>query len=346
MIYCSYSKTFSEAELVKSQKIRLYYGIFLTVLTVAVGVAFIIAVAGVYYGGIAQGSDAPFADISKLRGAILVPCILLLVFIAAIIGGAVLSVLFPVAQKNTYKDNGKNLERLKNRIPTAGGEDYTNAKRDIAKYEKARRIVWNAALAVFAASAITILIYAFNASHYHTGAFKADILKLARTVLISTAIGLLVGIGAVITDEILIKRETAAAKAAFVAGDKDARPAPKEITKKAGLAGTVAASVIAGLALLVYGLAPLLSKSVFSLSQTGVYILTFGLVALIAAGISVYAVVKRYIPEKVNGILLLASRIAVGVLAVTFIFLGIFNGGANDVLLKAINICTECIGLG
>lgn len=33
-------------------------------------------------------------------------------------------------------------------------------------------------------------------------------------------------------------------------------------------------------------------------------------------------------------------------LAVTFILLGIFNGGANDVLNKAINICTECIGLG
>ncbi len=32
--------------------------------------------------------------------------------------------------------------------------------------------------------------------------------------------------------------------------------------------------------------------------------------------------------------------------AVTFIILGIFNGGAHDVLVKAINICTECIGLG
>lgn len=34
------------------------------------------------------------------------------------------------------------------------------------------------------------------------------------------------------------------------------------------------------------------------------------------------------------------------VLAVTFIIVGIFNGGANDVLVKAINICQECIGLG
>lgn len=35
--------------------------------------------------------------------------------------------------------------------------------------------------------------------------------------------------------------------------------------------------------------------------------------------------------------------LAVGVL---FVILGISNGGAGDVLLKAVNICTECIGLG
>ena len=32
--------------------------------------------------------------------------------------------------------------------------------------------------------------------------------------------------------------------------------------------------------------------------------------------------------------------------AIVFIMLGAMNGGAYDVLVKAINICTECIGLG
>ncbi|MDE5562113.1 MAG: hypothetical protein K2J01_00930 [Clostridiales bacterium] len=41
-----------------------------------------------------------------------------------------------------------------------------------------------------------------------------------------------------------------------------------------------------------------------------------------------------------------AVRGCIFVLAVTFIILGIVNGGANDVLVKAVNICTECIGLG
>lgn len=39
-------------------------------------------------------------------------------------------------------------------------------------------------------------------------------------------------------------------------------------------------------------------------------------------------------------------RIALYVLAVLFIILGVINGGLRDVLVKAINICTECIGLG
>lgn len=47
-----------------------------------------------------------------------------------------------------------------------------------------------------------------------------------------------------------------------------------------------------------------------------------------------------------NNITLWVVRGIVFVVAVTFIILGILNGGANDVLIKAINICTECIGLG
>ncbi len=41
-----------------------------------------------------------------------------------------------------------------------------------------------------------------------------------------------------------------------------------------------------------------------------------------------------------------AARIAVFAAAAVFIGLGIWNGGLWDVLVKAVNICTECIGLG
>ncbi len=39
-------------------------------------------------------------------------------------------------------------------------------------------------------------------------------------------------------------------------------------------------------------------------------------------------------------------RAALIVVALALIVAGILNGGLRDVLYKAINICTECIGLG
>ena len=39
-------------------------------------------------------------------------------------------------------------------------------------------------------------------------------------------------------------------------------------------------------------------------------------------------------------------RLALLAAAVIFLILGVKNGGLRDVLIKAINICTECIGLG
>ena len=49
---------------------------------------------------------------------------------------------------------------------------------------------------------------------------------------------------------------------------------------------------------------------------------------------------------KNEKIALLVTRIIVVVVAVTFIALGVVNGGMADVLGKAVRICTECIGLG
>ena len=40
------------------------------------------------------------------------------------------------------------------------------------------------------------------------------------------------------------------------------------------------------------------------------------------------------------------KRGSVTVLAAMLLAAGMLNGGMRDVLMKAINICTECIGLG
>ena len=315
-------------------------------MTVVVGIAFIVAVSQVYYGGLAENPDYPF-EITRIKEHILLPFIFLLCWIAAIIGGVVLSVLYPVAQKKSVlRDNGKTLNNHKARVPCSGGEQFTAAKNNLSKYEKIRMCVWGIALAVFLAAAIAIFVYAFNTANYHADALKSDIMGLVKNVLSWTAAGVVIGIIAVIIDEVLIKREIAEAKTAIVNGDRDTVPPPKEVKRKAVIWAAVSASVVVGVAILAYVLAPVIIQGTLDSSQTVIYVLVFVFAALIAACFTVYGIIKRYIPNKLNSILLLTSRIAVGVIAITFILVGIFNGGANDVFVKAINICTECIGLG
>lgn len=315
-------------------------------MTVIVGISFIIAVSQVYYGGLAENPDYPF-EIERIREHIVLPGALLLCLVAAIIGGIVLSVIFPVAEKKaTYKNNGKILARMKTRVPTSGGEEFTNANNALKKYEKARLGVWCVTAAVLLAAAISILVYVFNIAHYHANALKSDVLELVKNVLVWTVIGLVVGIAAVIADEILLKREISACKTAIVTGDKGAMPQLNETKKKATKTASILVGIIVGIAIVAYAVAPVIFKSVFSWTQTVIYVVVFAVAALIMAGFAVYHTVKCHIPDRANKILLLATRIAVGVIAITFIVVGVFNGGANDVLIKAINICTECIGLG
>ncbi len=42
----------------------------------------------------------------------------------------------------------------------------------------------------------------------------------------------------------------------------------------------------------------------------------------------------------------LIIKISIVVVAITSLIFGVLTGGLNDVLTKAVNICTECIGLG
>lgn len=40
------------------------------------------------------------------------------------------------------------------------------------------------------------------------------------------------------------------------------------------------------------------------------------------------------------------ARLAVLILAVIFVIAGVINGSMEDMIIKAVNICTECVGLG
>ncbi len=51
-------------------------------------------------------------------------------------------------------------------------------------------------------------------------------------------------------------------------------------------------------------------------------------------------------PRKWHKYLSIGIKCLVGCVAIAFIIIGVINGGMSDVVTKAINICTECIGMG
>ncbi len=67
---------------------------------------------------------------------------------------------------------------------------------------------------------------------------------------------------------------------------------------------------------------------------------------VVAANVTENAVVAKIKSVLSSKYTVWGVRGAVAVFGVTFVILGIFNEGVRDVLIKAINICTECIGLG
>lgn len=80
-------------------------------------------------------------------------------------------------------------------------------------------------------------------------------------------------------------------------------------------------------------------------------------VAVAAAGIVLYIRDDNYMKKgsSLSGSFKAAAenpgrimtvRTVVLILAIVFIVIGIINGSAQDVFGKAVNICTECIGLG
>lgn len=116
--------------------------------------------------------------------------------------------------------------------------------------------------------------------------------------------------------------------------------------KKTQIYCSVAAGAIALITVVLYIIAPpLLTMLMNKLSGSIVYFVAPALI-LIIAGFVLYRTLTKFVPQKVERIMTIATRASIAIVAVSFIIAGIVNGGANDVLLKAINICTECIGLG
>ena len=262
------------------KNVRFWYGIFLSVFTVALGVAFLAAVSDIYFG--AEEGAQIFTR--ENMNAHLFPCLIVFcVWVAAVIAGFVLSVVLPLQEKRKFKQAPeKTFARLKTRMPQGEGDEYRKNLAQVAKAEKIRLIVWCVCAAVCVALGVTVLCYVFDPTHFETTDFNAAVLNMAKLALPCVAVGFLCCIAAAIVERESAKRALPYLKNMIAAGGK-----------------------------------PLVSEQERA-------------VAL----------------QKYEGRVLLGVRIAVAVIGVALLVWGIFNGGADDVFIKAINICTECIGLG
>ena len=256
------------------KKLWLIYGIVMSVLTVAAGVCFIVACVTIYKSG---GED-PFtrASIAEQFERIAIPVIL---FIAGLLTGIVLSFIFPDEKKwKPFPVQKMMLANLRKKAPAL----------DTSKYRKFRTVTAIVTAALCAVFALIPLPYLLDAENYSTESINESIIAATLTALPFVAVGFAVCLVASWLmkksrkDEIdFIKSELAAKRESGASSD-----------------ATAANATLAD---------------------------------------------KKSIP---SGRVLLALRIALPVVAIVFIVLGVLNGGMNDVLEKAIRICTECIGLG
>lgn len=272
------------------QKVRFWYGIFLSVFTVVVGILFISTMARVYFSAAGGANEAYGMYSREVIKVQFLPCfIVLLCYIAAAAVGFVFSILLPLAPKKKRKTSDYAVFlRLRKKTPMGEGEEFSSERKAISKAEKIRLFVWLFCAAVCLATAIIAIVYLSDASHFAGVAFNSEIFSMVKNIFPWVLLSFLVCVGALIFEASMGKRELPRMKKLIALG----KGAPIEKPTKLAAFGE--------------------KTSAFFENETAV----------------------------------VSIRLAVLVVGVVFVCVGIFNGGIHDVLMKAIKICTECIGLG
>lgn len=298
----------------KLRKVHLIYGIVLSCLIVVMGICFIVSCMLIYRSG-----ARPFTreSISEHFGNIAVPVILCLL---GIVGGMVLS-FFPLEKPKLkgFIDTDTILNRFTKKYNYA--KCHSKTADEIRKEQKKRKTVRLCCVIVNALCLLVSLLYGLNKNNFPAidinGEMVDSMLFIIPCIVVSLGAiyaGVLICNASTVKELELIKQSLALAK-----NQKFYRlEAPK-----------------------------LNSVSIYQTKRRKFFLCSFAgnkseLKLTAKTTIQSDEKSQNYQSEKT----LLGARLTLLVLATTFIIIGIFNGGMADVLQKAINICTECIGLG
>lgn len=267
-----------------ANRVRFWYGVFLGIYTVVIGILFIVGASEIYFAD-PEGQPYSYELVGEKLFNILIPVI---IWIVAVVAGYVLSIVFPVAERRLVnKDKRTALNRLKKRIPNGEGEEFLAERKKFKNYELTRIIIWSVCAAFGVVAAIMCIVYLADAAHFPAKEITAEMVEMLRGVLPWIGCAFALFISATVYDWFSAKRELDSAKKLLVLG----RGYSVEVS-------------------------PLQTK--------------------------VNAVTAVMGSEKTIWII----RGIIFTVAVVFIILGALNGGMTDVLIKAVKICTECIGLG
>ena len=267
------------------KRIRLLYGILLSVALVTAAVCLMVACAGVYRTG-----AKPYFSREEVAAAFAPIAVPVYTALVLTVGGAFLHLFLP-AEEGRLRAASRPavvLARLHRRGTLAAEEAA------VCKKEQSLRLAVRATGAVICTVCTAVfLVYALNQAAF-TDDVTGSVLRAMRVLLPCLAGAFAYGVAAHFVMHASIKRETDAVLrgiARRAAEEKKAGEALSE-TKKAADCGTASAAK---------------AKNTALVTEARLVLLTAGLFLLIY---------------------------------------GFATGGIADVLTKAVNICTECIGLG
>lgn len=267
--------------------VRLSYGIFLSLFTVAVGALFIWQVLEVYLSGTAPSYTGahPFTR-ERVVAALSKIDLFFWLWIGCIIAGFVLWEVFPVKEKPSKICPDLQLARLNKRLPSSAPEGM---QAEYGYLSEVKMLVFAfkcAAWALFGIACVWGIVYLCIPSNFPNKNVTQEILNLVKNVFPCVFAGLLSICAAGIYEKYSVRKILPVAQKLAKGG----KPVKRDFKD-----------------------------------------------------LKWYEKVEAVLEDKrvVSGL-----RIALAVIGVALIIWGALNGNARAVFIKAINICTECVGLG
>lgn len=269
-----------------ARRLRMGYAVFLGLYTVVIGILYIVSAADIYYSGAGGTADIYSRELVADRlYLLLVPSVL---WIAAVIAGFVLSVLFPMREIIPKTDRHTVLKKLRRRMPAGEGEEFLAERDRFRRAEGVRFAVWCLCAAVWLLAAVMSAVYLFNTAHFPAADINGEVLSMLCGILPYIGAAFAVCCGALVFETFYCREQLKRMKNLLLLGRGAPTEAPSPAQKTLGCVRAALASENA----------------------------------------------------------VVAARLVLLALGVLLFVLGLFNGGIEDVLRKAVMICTECIGLG